>query len=472
MLAELSPPPLRDEPASVTVGGIRRVLRALAQPVDGASTAWFRCTFGLLLAWEAAAYLALGRVDRYYLGPDHLIPFPWLEWVRPLPGPWLEGLFVALFALALCVAAGFLHRLSAALYTLGFTYVFLLDASRYLNHHYLVCLLAGLLAVVPANRCFSVDARLRPRIASRTVPAWSVWLLRFQVAVPYVFGGIAKLNPDWLAGEPLGTWLAGSTDTPLIGPLLDQPWAGRAFSLGGLAFDLAVVPLLLWRRTRLVAFGAVALFHLTNAYLFSIGVFPWLMIAATLVFFPPDWPRRLLPERLQRPPERRAAPPLGRWAAGLLAVYVAVQVLAPLRHLLYAGPVSWTEEGHNFAWHMKLRDKDGHGEMRFQLVDRQSGETWVVEPSEALEAWQAADLATRPDMILSYAHHLAESWRRRGHDVEVYAWSEVSLNGRRPQLLVDPRVDLATRRHSLLPADWILPLAEELPRRTAAASPR
>jgi len=33
--------------------------------------------------------------------------------------------------------------------------------------------------------------------------------------------------------------------------------------------------------------------------------------------------------------------------------------LVPLRHLLYPGYVSWNEQGHRFAWQMKLRDKEG-----------------------------------------------------------------------------------------------------------------
>ena len=52
---------------------------------------------------------------------------------------------------------------SAALFVLGFSYLFLLEQARYLNHLYLVCLLAFLLAVVPAHRAFSFDAWLRPR---------------------------------------------------------------------------------------------------------------------------------------------------------------------------------------------------------------------------------------------------------------------------------------------------------------------
>ena len=56
--------------------------------------------------------------------------------------------------------------------------------------------------------------------------------------------------------------------------------------------DLLVVPLLLWRRTRLFAFAAAIVFNLINAVIFDIGIFPWLMLGALLIFFPPDLMRR------------------------------------------------------------------------------------------------------------------------------------------------------------------------------------
>jgi hypothetical protein len=39
------------------------------------------------------------------------------------------------------------------------------------------------------------------------------------------------------------------------------------------------------------------------------------------------------------------------------------------------------------------------------------------------------------------------------------------LNGRKPQMMVDPEVDLAAQPRSIGRWSWILPLTEELPRR-------
>ena len=70
---------------------------------------------------------------------------------------------------------------------------------------------------------------------------------------------------------------------------------------------------------------------------------------------------------------------------------------------------------------------------------------------------------TKPDLILLFGHYLAEEKRREGYEnVEVRARVMVSLNGRQPQLLIDPNVDLVKEKVSLLPARWIVPLVTPL----------
>ena len=67
-----------------------------------------------------------------------------------------------------------------------------------------------------------------------------------------------------------------------------------AMSWAGAFFDLTIIGWLLWRRTRLWAFLAAAVFHLLTWLLFpQIGVFPWLMMGGALIFFPADWPKTL-----------------------------------------------------------------------------------------------------------------------------------------------------------------------------------
>jgi hypothetical protein len=277
-------------------------------------------------------------------------------------------------------------------------------------------------------------------------------LLRFQAGAIYFFGGLAKVNHDWLRGEPMRSWLLAKSANPLISFITANKLELAMFSYGGLLFDLLVVPALLWRRTRPFAFAAAIIFHSINSQLFQIGIFPWMMLAATTLFFAPDWPRRFLRRAIATASVGAEQPRQAVPLMALLGAYAALQIFLPLRHFLYDGNVSWTEEGHRFAWHMKLRDKDGR--VQFFVKDRRSGQTVAVQPDAELADWQVAKLATRPDMILQYAHHLAEA-RGGSRNVEVHARALVSLNGGGVRPLVDERANLAAEPRTLATAWWI-----------------
>jgi vitamin K-dependent gamma-carboxylase len=457
-----SAPERAREPAGK--GGPGSLFGRLFAPVDVASLVFFRVAFGAIMLWEVYRHLAFGWVRFYYIEPEFKFTYYGFGWVQLWFGEWLYLHFLALGLLAFFIAVGFMYRLSMALFFVGFTYVFLLDQTLYLNHFYLVCLVSFLMIFIPAHRALSVDAWLRPRLRSEKVPAWALALLVAQIGIVYFYGGLAKLNGDWLRGEPMRLWLFERQDLPLAGRFFTEEWAVYFFSYGGLLLDLLVVPFLLWRRTRLAAFGFVLFFHLTNWQLFDIGIFPWFMIAATLLFFSPSWPRALGRLRLAELPSLGAwrrvlnGPRNGAAATGGLR---PGQYAIPLRHFLYPGNVSWTEEGHNFSWHMKLRDKDAV--VRFVAVDPASGERWRIDAQGeyGLTEDQVFEMAAEPDMILQFAHHVSEDLERRGFgDVEVRAVGEASLNGRDYQPLVDPAADLSEKPRNMAPADWILPLEE------------
>jgi hypothetical protein len=455
-------------PAQATVCG--RLLSELFKPVPIASLVFLRVAFGAVMLWEVWRYFDNDWIRRFYIEPKLFFTYYGFGWVKPWPQHGMYLHFAALGLLAACILVGYCYRLAAVLFWLGFTYVFLLDESRYLNHFYLISLLSFLLVFVPAHRALSVDAWRRPQLASGLAPAWALWLLRAQIGLVYFYGGIAKLNVDWLQGEPMRMWLARRTDFPVIGQYFTAEWMVLSFVWGGLLLDLLIVPLLLYRRTRWWAFLAAVAFHLMNARLFEIGIFPWFMLLATMIFFPPDWPRRVVSIFRRQPDpdpnlEHQAAAaiaPTRVWQRAIIAlwaIYLGVQLVAPLRHFAYPGRVDWTEEGHRFSWHMKLRCKKGRA--RFIVIDATSGRKWRVDPRKYLDARQYRKMAVHPDMILQFSHYLAEEKRRAGYpDVRVYARVTVSLNGREPQFLIDPDVDLAQERRNLLPAVWIMPLHE------------
>ena len=464
--ATSSQPPQPGETAPAS--GMNRLLAPLLRPVDIAGLVLFRIGFGSLMAWWAWDYLASGRVRAVYVEPRFHFTYYGYDWVQPWPGPGMYLHFVALLLLATAIACGCCYRLSATLFAAGLTYVFLLDATNYQNHYYLILLLSWLLVILPLERAVSFDARWRPAIAGWFAPTWALWLVRFHIALPYVFGGIAKLDADWLAGEPVRQMLAAQSGLPVIGPMLIAEWVVALVVYGGLLFDLGIVPALLWKRTRLIGYLLCVFFHVINSVFFPIHVFPWFMIFATTVFFEPDWPRRILGgQPLESPPPSavasRLSPQMTRLAAGALAAYCLFHIVWPLRHHVYPGHPSWTEQGHFFSWRMMLRGKTAG--VRYYLTDPATGQTWNPDLRPYLNADQAARFTRDPEMILHLAHFLAAEHRREtGRDAEVRALVLTSLNGRKPQLFLDPTVNLASEPRGFHRREWILPLTEPLRR--------
>lgn len=434
----------------------------------------FRIGFGLLMMGAGLRFLAKGWVETHYIEPDFLFRYLFFGWVPVIPGNGLYVVFLVQIASAALIALGWRYRIGAILFFLSFTYVELLDQTTYLNHYYFISLVSFLLIFLPLNRWGSLDARAG-RFGPGPAPRWVALVLQAQVAIVYFFAGLAKLNPDWLLeAQPLGIWLSARADLPLVGVLFDQAWFAYLMSWGGAAFDLSIPFLLCWRVTRPAAYCAVVAFHLATAMLFPIGVFPWVMIAGTLVFFDErDW-RRFFGWVTARPsrwtsgrsplapgaaslPRASAAGPIGRGRALVLGAFFALQVLVPLRHLAYPGDVLWTEEGYRFSWRVMLVEKTGT--VFFQVTDPDASRSWEVFPSDYLTLRQERQFAFQPDMILAFAHHLRDTLRSEGvQNPEIRARAYVSLNGRRSRPLIDPTVDLTEAPRSLAPKEWILPL--------------
>ena len=371
-----------------STGWLKVVRDTASTQVDGGSIVASRVIFGLLGVLVVARFFAHGWIGPLYVEPDHHFTYLGFGWVRPWPGWGMYAHFAALGLLSLSIAAGYRARWCAALFCVGFTYVELIDRTTYLNHYYLMSLVSLLLAILPSSR--------------DVAPLWTIWVLRAQIGIVYVFAGMAELNADWLFHAlPMRIWLYQHGDFPLLGPMLQETWVAYAMSWSGAIFDLAIVPLLLWRRARAFAYAILVTFHLATWALFpQLGVFPWLMIGLSLVFFDPDWPRRLL----RFLPRRRVAPIIqadaGRWhiraTLVALALFAAVQLALPLRHFAYPGNVRWNEEGYRFAWRVMLSEKVGFVQYRVRAA---TGQSWLVEPDEYLTPLQVERMSFQPDMI-------------------------------------------------------------------------
>ncbi len=439
--------------------------RAMA-PVSADSTAVFRIGFGLVVAVGSVRFLVKGWVDTLYLEPVNHLTYRGFGWVEPLPAPFMQLLVSVLAMLGLCIAVGYRHRWSTGLFLAGFAYTELIESSLYLNHYWFVTVTAALLLILPVQHRWSLDAHAGRVTPALSVPAIVVWALRGQLAVVYLFAGLAKLNPDWLLrAQPMRLWLADRTDTAIVGPLLDEAIVAFAASWAGAAFDCTIVGFLLWPRSRPLAYAILVGFHLATGSLFAIGVFPWLMVLATLVFFPTDWPSRVL-RRVGQPPrgptsvEPRAdgglaAPVLSGLAVGGLVLLATIQVVVPLRHYAADGNVRWNEDGYYLSWRVMLTEKAGH--VDFHITDPSTGRTWHGGPELVLTDWQAGHASTRPDLIHATAHLIADHFDPSGRDgLEVRADAWVSMNGRAAARLLDPTLDLAAHPRGELPPGSVL----------------
>ncbi|MEM1041605.1 MAG: HTTM domain-containing protein [Bacteroidota bacterium] len=434
-----------------------RLADRLTAPTDPVVLGVFRVGFGLVMAASLARFLLLGWAGPLYAEPAFHFTYPGFGWVRPFPLWALNGVLVLAGVAALGFAWGRSAKVWLAVFVAAFTYVELIEAATYLNHYYFVTVVGLLMLVLP------MGAALVPgRAARASVPAWTVWALRLQIGCVYFFAGVAKLHPDWLLDAmPLRIWLAARGGLPVIGPLLDLAWMPWAFAWAGALFDLSIAFFLLARRTRPWAYAAAVVFHAATYVLFNIGVFPFVMMVAALVFFEGDeW--RALGRRLQRwlprTGERPARPAVRtrRWVAALVGMWLALQVLLPLRHGLYPGDRFWTEEGFRFAWHVMVASKTGTA--AFHVRDPATDRRWTLAPSDDLTALQEKEMASQPDFLWQYAQHVERRFRAAGYaDVEVRAETYVSLNGRPGRPLVDPEADLTRAPRSVLrPKPWIL----------------
>lgn len=450
----------------------RRVVRLAAffgARVSVQSLAVFRIAFGALLVWDCYRFVRDDRIYRYYVEPEFNFPYAGFEWITPLPEPWIHYAWLGVGVAGFLVAIGLFYRVAIVALTILFSYFFLLDKAEYLNHFYLVILFALLLCVLPANRAYSVDARLLPGVAGDTVPYAAVFVLRAQMEIMLIAAGVVKLTPDWLAGQPLGLWLRNDGWSPLSSLFAYDGFIVAA-AWGTVLLHLLGAPLLLWRRTRLPVFLTYCVFHMANAHYFNIGIFPWMTIAATTIFFAPDWPRQFARWLLGRfedlPPAERPAPagrprPVPALALGAIAAFLAVQVALPARSVFYGDEVRWTGDGHRFSWRMRIYDRLADGRFVVSMPGPE-GRRWVVDPRDVLTDDQTDVMLGRPDLVHQFARHLEERWRADGHgDVEVRAEIRKSLNGRPFQTYIDPSVDLTdVALNQFGPDPWVLPIEE------------
>ncbi|TNE53001.1 MAG: HTTM domain-containing protein [Bacteroidetes bacterium] len=429
----------------------------------------FRIIFGLLMLFGVSRFVLKGWVSDLYIEPEFHFSYYGFEWVEALPGNWMYLPFLIMFLSCIGIILGAFYRLSTILFFGCFTYVELIDKSYYLNHYYFVSLIAFLLIFLPANRDFSLDVRRNPEMFQSEVPAWNVWIIRFQMGVVYFFAGLAKLESDWLLeAQPLKIWLQAYRDLPVIGALFASSWLAFFFSWFGCIYDLTIPFFLSARRTRKIAYLFVLIFHIVTWLLFPIGVFPWVMICCTSIFFSVDFHEKIRGglKRIFRWNERSSVQSVKRGGKLIMlpvGIYIFIQLALPFRYLAYPGELFWHEQGFRFSWRVMLMHKEGHA--TFYVRDRETGRELEIDNERFLTEVQEDQMATQPDFILEYAQLLKETYRdtvlqfgiQSFHivDPEIHASVHVSLNGRPSKLFVKKETRLDDKKDNFAPIQWI-----------------
>ena len=439
---------------------------------ESATLAFFRLAFGFMMFFSLIRFASHNWIEDFYIKPQFHFTYYGFGWVKPM-GNYIYLLFMIACITALFVAMGYKYRIAIITFFLSFTYIELIDKTTYLNHYYFVSVISFVLIFLPANSSYSVDAFKNSKIAFQKIPKWNIDILKLLLGIVYFYAGLAKLNSDWLLNAmPLKIWLPNNSELPLIGSLLNENWVHYAFSWTGMIYDLSIVFLLLYKRTRIYAFALVIIFHVLTRILFPIGVFPYIMIISTLIFFDADFHKKCLQYlsnlfRFSYTIFENGKVKIQNYNATyklkltFISLFVVFQLLFPFRYFLYKDELFWTEEGFRFSWRVMIMEKAGY--TQFIVKDSITKKEIRINNSHFLTTFQEKQMSFQPDFILEYAHYLCEYYKNQGiQNPEVYVESYVALNGRLSKKYINPKINLANEYESFQHKTWILPFNDEI----------
>ncbi|WP_421813522.1 HTTM domain-containing protein [Flagellimonas sp.] len=433
----------------------------LFKKIDNAQLIVFRVFYGLLVSAECYGAIATGWVRRTLVEPQFTFSFIGFEWLQPLPGNGMYIYFAVMGTLGLLIAFGYKYRFGALAFAILWSGVYLMQKTSYNNHYYLLMLLAYIMAFLPANRDASLDVKLSPKLRSQTMFNGVRWIIILQLFIVYTYASVAKLYADWLDFSMIEVLMSSKKDYYVIGDLLQQKWVHKIIAVFGICFDLLIVPALLWKPTRKIAFVLSIFFHLFNSIVFQIGIFPYLSLAFIVFFFEPQTIRNIFLRTKKIIPETKIIIPKNKNVIlTVLGIYFLFQLVLPLRHHFFKDDVLWTEEGHRLSWRMMLRSRSGS--ITFRVVNTETKDTTLINLNDYLTKKQQRRVACYPDFIWQFAQYLKKEYAQKGENVQVFAKNKVRVNQAPRRELIDPNVDLANVpwKH-FAHNDWILPSTKE-----------
>ncbi len=430
--------------------------------IDNSPLIVFRIFFGFLISCEGFGAILTGWVRRTLIEPQFTFSFIGFEWLQPLPGNGMYFYFATMGLLGIFIALGYKYRISMVSFTILWAGAYFMQKTSYNNHYYLLVLISFLMCFFPANRSYSLDVKINPKIEENSMYGYIKWAVVLQLFIVYTYASLAKLYAGWLDFTFVKILMQSKTHYWLIGDLLQEHWVHAVIAIMGIVFDLLIIPALLWKPSRNIAFGCAIFFHLFNSIVLQIGIFPYLALAFTVFFYPAETLRKIF---LKKKPANTdfsfSVPPYRTPLLIGVYVYFIIQILLPIRHHFIKDNVLWTEEGHRLSWRMMLRSRSGI--VHFKVVNKENDSIIKINLSDYLTPKQKARIGCYPDFIWQFAQRLKKEFNNQGIQVSVYVNSRVKINNSDYFTLIDPKADLAQEPWEYLKHnDWILPSPKEL----------
>ncbi len=434
----------------------QKLSKYLFEPVSPVGLGVFRIGFGLIMAYQ------FFHVYEYFFDylsySKYFIKYDFFEWVVLPDKPLLFALFVIGVVASLFFAVGFLYRISSFVVFVIWTYLYLTDMGHNNNHYYLIGMFLFFLPFVQANKWGGLFNK-----ESENIPRWNYTVFQLLIFILYFYGALAKMNSDWLNGYPLHFWLSGRYqwgDT--IGDLLSNEKTVLFFSYYGLLFDLFVGFMLFHRKLKYLALILMLPFHIMNHFLWVIGVFPWLSIFMTVLFFNDELTHLFKYDvKSHRNYKSQVSHNLILYA---LSLFFLIQFLFPLRQFFYSGRTSWHGYGEYFSWRMMLTDRQGA--VRVRLYDQNDRYLGDVALEKYINDRQLYKFIHIPKTFVPFCKSiekqiLEDPRNTQIKDVKIYVDVFKTINNREFQRLINPDIDLTAVEYSVFrKGEYILPFKE------------
>lgn len=444
----------------------------LFTPVDYIQVHIFRILFGLVLIIQFYSFWKVDYIDIGILQPKVLFKFDYTPFIKPFSEGVMKFILLLTLVAPVFIMINKFFRTAIVIYFFSFSYILLLEESYFNNHFYFILILTFLFMF------YYPQKRINGNDKEKTIPYWLLFLFQLMVFIVYFYGGIAKLNTDWLLHQqPVRELLSiNSKGSPFPG-LTNSAFAVYYITYGGIVFDLLIGFFLFSRRTFKVAAIFTILFHLTNTWIFNfgeggdIGIFPFLMIAANVLFADTEWLKKMSSKfssakpgvkkiKQQNVQQKVSIIYKKKIIYPFLIIFILVQLLLPFRHLLVPGSVDWTGQQQWFAWRMKIHVKKVKT-VKFILRRFEGDQPIEVPLGQTINTMQINMMAQHADMVYKFVQYLKKDLKKRLNidNAIINAEIKVSFNGRPEQYFIDPQENLFNMTYKPYGKnDWILPM--------------